>query len=87
MQFGDMVQGTHFKEGNGKRKFIKLQNVLPSGLSQKTYRSVIRDDSDVKKYIECNSIDYDGIHSTCPDWLEFEVIKEPKTKCQKKKPA
>ena len=74
MKFGDMPQGTHFKELNGHRKFIKLQNMLPSGLRQITQRVVWNVDGTLSEPISCNSVDYRGIHARCPDWLEFEVI-------------
>jgi hypothetical protein len=70
--FGDMPQGTHFQEANGRRKFIKLQHTLPSGLPQ--IHQTIRG----KDYITShNAIDYDGTPAKCPDWCPFEVIDKP----------
>jgi hypothetical protein len=82
MKFGEMPYGTHFKEVNGHRKFIKLQDVLPSGLFQKSGRVVKNEDGSFSNLIECNSIDYDGIHAKCPDWLEFEILKLGKYHCK-----
>lgn len=70
MKFSDMKQGTHFTDGT--RKFIKLQTLLPSGLTQKTFRQP----EGFKSLLECNSIDYDGTHAECPDWLEFTILEK-----------
>ena len=69
MKFGDMAQGTHF-ESDG-RKFIKLQNTVPSGRS-KIYYFKIDDFQD-----SFNAIDYNGITAKCPEWCEFLVIEHP----------
>jgi hypothetical protein len=68
MKFSDMPQGTHFTDG--RRNFIKLQTLLPSGLTQKTYRLP----EGCETPLECNSVDYKGSHATCPDWLEFKLL-------------
>ena len=73
MEFGKMKVGTHFQERSGRRKFIKLQTVLPGGLTQ-TNGTKIDSDGAFAPY---NAMDYDGIGGLCPDWLEFEVINKP----------
>lgn len=77
MKFGDMPEGTHFKEAHRRkaRKFIKLRHTLPSGLSQKIGRVVQNEDGTESELLTFNSVDYDGVGGSCPDWKEFEVIK------------
>jgi hypothetical protein len=67
MQFKDIPQGTHFQDGSG-RKFIKLQEVIPSGLNRKYWF-----ESDGFKDT-FNAIDYDGSAAKCPDWVDFMLI-------------
>jgi hypothetical protein len=72
MKFGEMKQGQHFQEANGRRKFIKLQTVLASGLTQTNGR-MVHDSKD--RFLDYNAIDYGGCGGKCPDWLEFELIE------------
>lgn len=87
MKFGDMHYGQWFREANGDRRFVKLQNVLPSGIKV-IYRSFeiesIPEGEDARhakpgKAIpgNLNAVDQDGIPGSCPDWLEFEIIDSP----------
>ena len=85
LKFGDMPYGTIFHEhgalGN-PRRFIKVQDFLPSGLKSINYRRAVGAIGD-KEYKEedqpllpFNSIDLDtGCTANCPDWLEFVVDK------------
>ena len=67
MKFEDMPSGTHFKDGHD-RKFIKLQNPIPSGLIR-TYFFKSGDFTDT-----FNSVDYKGCTGKCPGWCVFEII-------------
>jgi hypothetical protein len=86
MKFGDMHFGQWFKRGD--RVFIKMQNILPSGIKI-IYRSFeiasIPEGDDARHAVpgsSCsslhfNAIDQDGIPGSCPDHVEFEVIDSP----------
>jgi hypothetical protein len=88
MKFGDMHYGQWFREANGDRRFVKLQNVLPSGIKV-IYRSFeiesIPEGQDARhakpgqacSCLHFNAVDQDGIPGSCPDWLEFEIIDAP----------
>lgn len=83
MKFADMPGGTIFYEIGSKkpRRFIKLQTVLPSGLTNTFFRrcvgttnwgEIVTDSQE----LPLNSIDLDGgIGASCPGWLEFNVEK------------
>lgn len=71
-KFGDMPWGTHFSDG--RRKFIKLQLVTASGIKQTVHRDV---EGQRVLREEFNAIDYNGILACCPDWLDFQIIKQP----------
>lgn len=74
LKFGAMYWGQRFQDNHG-RKFIKLQHILPSGLTQKYFRKV--DESE--QHLEFNAVDDRGTPGRCPDWLEFELLdEEPK---------
>lgn len=87
MKFGEMRYGQWFREGGkDRRTFIKIQNILPSGI-QIIHKSVVARDhfydngekmatkGEVTSYF--NAIDQDGVLACCPDWVEFEIIKSP----------
>lgn len=88
MKFGDMPYGQWFKEIGRDRVFVKLQNILPSGIKV-IYRSFeiasIPEGHDARHAVpgpacSClhfNAVDQDGQPGSCPDWLEFEIIKPP----------
>lgn len=89
-KFGEMRYGQWFQEcrDNGTpRVFIKIQNILPSGIQVLHLAKVARDHSypdgtpmaKAGEYINSyyNAIDIDGIPGCCPDWLEFELIDPP----------
>lgn len=86
MKFGDMHYGQWFREHGGDRRFVKVQNVLPSGI-RVIYRSFaiesIPEGEDARHAIpghpclHFNAVDQDGIPGSCPDWLEFEIIDSP----------
>lgn len=82
MKFGDMPAGTIFRENMSyPRRFVKIQTKLPSGLTNKCYRTVsgvtnwgeiVPEDNSL---IPFNSIDIDsGVTASCPEWVEFVVI-------------
>lgn len=89
MKFGEMPYGQWFRElrSDDPRVFVKIQNVLPSGIQVLYMKKVAKDhfflsgekmDSGgkiINGYF--NSIDLDGIPGTCPDWVEFELIDPP----------
>jgi hypothetical protein len=88
MKFGDMHYGQWFKECGGDRVFVKIQNVLPSGIRvmyRKFTIASIPNGEDARHAIPGdditglapNAIDQDGIPGSCPDWLEFEIIDPP----------
>lgn len=83
LKFGDMPYGTIFHE-HGKfghvRRFIKVQDFLPSGLKSINYRRAVGviGDREYKEedqpLLPFNSVDLDnGCTANCPDWLEFVV--------------
>ena len=88
-KFGEMRYGQWFRERREKdpRVFVKIQNILPSGI-QILHQSVVARDhyfpegqpmakkGDVKRGYY-NAIDQDGIPGCCPDWVEFELIDSP----------
>ena len=83
LKFGDMPYGTIFHEYGkvGKpRRFIKVQDFLPSGLKSINYRRAVGviGDREYKEedqpLLPFNSVDLDnGCTANCPDWLEFVV--------------
>lgn len=81
MKFGDIPYGTIFRENRSNpRRFIKIQDVLPSGLKSSNYRrsSGKIGDTEYKEedqpLIPFNSVDLDsGCTAKCPDWLEYVV--------------
>lgn len=81
MKFGDIPYGTIFRENRSNpRRFIKIQDVLPSGLKSFNYRrsSGKIGDTEYKEedqpLIPFNSVDLDsGCTAKCPDWLEYVV--------------
>lgn len=84
-KFGDMHYGQWFKECGGDRRFIKMQHILPSGITV-SYQTVSKDDQECGGNVipkgkmihpELNAVDIDGIPGRCPDWLEFELIDPP----------
>ena len=88
MKFGDMRYGQWFRELRpNPRVFIKIQNILPSGIQVLHQKIVARDafyqdgtpmakaGEEIGGYY--NAIDQDGIPGCCPDWVEFEAIKPP----------
>ncbi len=77
LKFGDMPDGTHFQEANGKRKFIKLKLTFAAGTPFKAYRVVLGEDDKPQMQDFFNAVDYQGIGGKCPDWLEFKVISIP----------
>ncbi len=89
MKFGEMRYGQWFRElrPDKPRVFVKLQNILPSGIQVLHMKKVAKDHffpsgEQMAKAGEIipgyhNAIDVDGIPATCPDWVEFEVIKAP----------
>lgn len=90
MKFGDMPYGQWFRETGNKRdrrRFIKLQNILPSGIEMEYRTFCTKDKSypdgspmcDAGKLLHTgiNAIDIDGIGARCPDWVVFELIKPP----------
>lgn len=91
MKFGEMRYGQWFREcgGNNPRIFVKLQNILPSGIPIVYDAFVARDhdlDGDGKNIqqkgrktnsMHFNAVDIDGIPGCCPDWIPFELIECP----------
>lgn len=90
MKFGDMKSGQWFREirGDGKEKriFVKLQNVLPSGIKvagttrvteDRFYASGEKMATRGEIFGEYNSIDSQGVPGRCPNWLEFELLDNP----------
>jgi len=89
-KFGDMPYGTWFKELRDEgepRIFLKIQNILPSGV-QVVHESMVAKDliSEKGEVISkagkrfgtyFNAVDIDGITACCPDWIPFEVIEPP----------
>lgn len=73
MKFKDIPQGTHFVDDRGRR-FIKLQNILPSTERPEYFMRVV--DPNGYKYpdVSFNSIDYNGISATCPDWVDYTIL-------------
>lgn len=69
--FKDIPQGSHFMEVSGRRKFVKMQNVFPSGVKIDGYATIV-DGKQIKKLH--NAVDYDGIAACCPDHVEFILI-------------
>ena len=88
-KFGEMRYGQWFREMRDKnpRVFIKIQNILPSGIQVLHLMKIARDHfcenglqmakagELINSYY--NAIDQDGIPACCPDWVEFEIIDSP----------
>lgn len=76
MKFGDMEAGQRFSDG--RRTFIKLQTVLPSGYRQIHQRVVNQAPDgtilDKPTALSFNSVDNNGGPSNCPDWVEFTLL-------------
>lgn len=85
MKFGDMPCGTHFQERCKKpRKFVKMQNhagVIVDG-KYSTWKTTTFSTSGRRLHGDINSVDMNGHHAICPDWLEFEVTKLGKCFCK-----
>ena len=90
VKFGDMPYGTWFKEDRAKnaRVFVKMQNILPSGIRvvYKSFEIVSIPEGDDARHAETgrccsslhfNAIDQDGIPGSCPDFVEFVIVKPP----------
>ena len=86
MKFGEMSAGQWFREINGNRVFIKLQNRLPSGIEVVYDAFEPVNTTDDRRHVKTgsrinslhyNAVDQDGIPGSCPDWIEFEVIEAP----------
>lgn len=77
LKFGYMPYGTKFNDG--RRKFIKIQDYLPSGLQQRIFREPFGkffDKEEGGKLLEFNAIDIEtGCGACCPNWVEFNVEK------------
>lgn len=82
LKFSDMPYGTTFHENKfGKpRRFIKVQDFLPSGLKIMNYRrsfgktGTLEFKEENQPLIPFNSVDLDdGCTANCPEWLEFVV--------------
>lgn len=69
MMFRDIPDGSNFKDGNG-RKYVKLQTLTASGNKQSHNRVVEGSDT----LLPYNSIDFDGVAASCPDFLLVEII-------------
>lgn len=87
IKFGDMPQGTWFKDGGG-RVFIKMQNTLPSGIKvvYKSFEIVSIPEGDDARHavigrcctsLHLNAVDQDGIPGSCPDFVPFTIVKPP----------
>ncbi len=78
MKFGDMKAGQRFSDG--RRTFIKLQTLLPSGYRQIHERVIVRNPDgtmmDKPDRIYFNSVDNDGGPANCPDMVEFTIIED-----------
>lgn len=76
LKFEDIPYGSIFQEGGGRRKFIKVQDILPSGLISNNYRRVTNPDGTISAPLPFNAVDLNtGCTANCPDWLEYEIVK------------
>jgi hypothetical protein len=87
-KFEDIKPGQMFQElrDENPRKFIRLQDTLPSGIKieyhvfgQPVQDEHWKDEAGKDLYLKdtrrFNSVDTKGIMATCPDWVEFEVLE------------
>jgi hypothetical protein len=77
MKFREMKAGQRFSDG--RRTFIKIQQILPSGYTQRFVRILDLDPYqnklDANDGVPFNSIDEDGgVPANCPDHVEFILI-------------
>jgi hypothetical protein len=79
VKFGEMSAGQRFTDG--RRNFIKLQTLLPSGYTQIHQRVVNRNpegfELESPTALEFNSVDLDdGGPAKCPDWRPFQLLED-----------
>jgi hypothetical protein len=85
IEFGAMPYGTWFTDGS--RTFVKLQDVLPSGIRvcYDSFEVEADDEADSREVtagrrassMHYNAVDTRGIPGCCPDWLKFRVVADP----------
>jgi len=81
MTFGEMPDGTHFRElGKKPRRFVKIKCSYASGVPFRVYRTHLGENDEpvpINWQDNFNAVDYDGHLALCPSWAEFEVIDKP----------